>query len=77
MAAIEVESVENDSPAKNPEYSSHTLWNNSQTHKLIAYFKDNPILLCYQIEVAQLHEFGIEIREKAKRTIPVKQQHEH
>jgi len=44
MVAIKVESVENDSPAKDPEDSSHTLWNNSQTHVLIAYFKDNPIL---------------------------------
>jgi len=35
--------VENDAPAKNPEDSSHTLWNNNQTHALIAYFKDNPI----------------------------------
>jgi len=44
MVAVKVESVKNDSPAKNPEDSSHTLWNNSQTHMLIAYFKDNLIL---------------------------------
>ena len=44
MAAIEVESVEDDSPAKHPEGSGHISWNNSQTRILIAYFKDNPIL---------------------------------
>jgi len=77
MAAIEVELVEIEPPAKNPEDSSHTSCNNSQTHMLIAYFKDNPNLSCYQIEVAQLKEFGIEIHEKAKRMIPVKQQQEH
>ena len=77
MVAIKVESVENDSPAKNREDSSHALWNNSQTHRLIAYFKNNSILSWDQIEVTQLKEFGIEIHGKAKRMIPVKQQHEH
>jgi len=47
------------------------------TYMPIPYFKDNPILSCYQIEVTQLKEFGIEIHEKAKRMIPVKQQQEH
>jgi len=54
MVAINLGSVENDSPAKNPEDSSHTSWNNSQTHMLIAYFRDKPILSWDQIEVAQL-----------------------
>ena len=44
MAAIEVESVEDDSPAKNPKVSGLISWNNSQTRMLIAHFKDNPIL---------------------------------
>ena len=44
MAAIKVESVEDDSPAKNPEDNGHISWNNSQTRMLIAHFKDNPIL---------------------------------
>ena len=50
MAAIEVESVEDDSPAKNPEDSGHISWNNSQTRMLIAHFKDNPILWDKQLK---------------------------
>ena len=44
MAAIEGESVEDDSPAKNPEDSSQISCNDSQTRMLIAHFKENPIL---------------------------------
>ena len=44
MAAIEVESVEDDSPAENPEGSGHISWNNSQTRMRIAHFKDNLFL---------------------------------
>jgi len=43
MAAT-VESVEDDSPANNPEGSGQISWNNSQTRMPIAHFKDNPIL---------------------------------
>ena len=50
MAAIEVESVEDDSPAQNPEDSGQIAWNNSQTHMLIAHFKDNPILWDKQLK---------------------------
>jgi hypothetical protein len=50
MAAIEVESVEDDSPAKNPEDSAHISWNNNQTRMLIAHFKDNPILWDKQLK---------------------------
>ena len=50
MAAIEVESVEDDSPAKNPEDSGHISWNNSQTRMLIARFKDNPFVWDKQIK---------------------------
>jgi hypothetical protein len=50
MAAIEVESVEDDSPAKNPEDSGHISWNNNQTSMLIAHFKDNPILWDKQLK---------------------------
>jgi hypothetical protein len=50
MAAIEVESVEDDSPAKNPEDSGHISWNNNQTRMLIAHFKDNPILWDKQLK---------------------------
>ena len=42
MAAIEVESVEDDSPAYNPEDSVHISWN--KTRMLIAHFKDDRIL---------------------------------
>jgi len=50
MAAIEVESVEDDSPAKNPDDSGHISWNNSQTRMLIANFRDNPILWGKQLK---------------------------
>ena len=66
MAAIELESVENDSPAKNPEDSSHTSWNISKTHMLIAYFKDNPILSWDQIEVARLRSSVLRYMKKQK-----------
>ena len=42
MAAIEVESVEDDSPAKNSQDSGHISWN--MTRMLIAHFKDDRIL---------------------------------
>ena len=47
---MEVESVEDDSPAKNPEDSGYISWNNSQTRMLIAHFKDNPILWDKQLK---------------------------
>jgi len=50
MAAIEVESVEDDSPAENPEDSGHISWNNSEIGMLIAHFKDNPILWDKQLK---------------------------
>jgi len=37
MAAMKVESVEDNSPAKNPEDSGHISWNKSQTRMLIAH----------------------------------------
>ena len=50
MAFIEVESVEDDSPAKNPEDRGHIIWNNSQTRMLIAHFKHNPIVWGKQLK---------------------------
>ena len=50
MAAIDVESVVDDSTAKNPEDSGHISWNNSQARLLIAHVKNNPILWDKQLK---------------------------
>ena len=50
VTAIEVESVEADSPAKRFEDCGHISWNDSQTCILIAHFKDNPILWDTQLK---------------------------
>ena len=50
MTAIEVESVEADSPAKHFEDCGHISWNDSQTRILITHFKDNPILWDKQLK---------------------------
>ena len=51
MAAIEVESIENDSPAKNPEDGCYISWCNSHTRMPVtAHFEDNPILWDKQLK---------------------------
>ena len=50
MAAIDVESVEYDSPANDPEDSGHISWNNSLTRMRLTNFKDNPVLWNKQLK---------------------------
>lgn len=65
MAAIEVESAKDDSPAKNPVDSGHNSWNNSQTPMLIAYFMDSPIIWDNQLK-------DNAYRQKTKKNIMIK-----